>query len=327
MDEDLAEWRLAYRRMQHEMEGMGDSDDDMRENHAAAARLERLHENPPPRPNALPPAATQSAAATLTDTAIEARAAECCRATCSLLGGALLGVLKIVAAATLGMFNGALYAVMEETAPLWQAAEEKLQDLWPQIRRNICAGVAIFLQTMWAGCSRGAAGLANRSSLYLQEHFPWLHRAAADVATRAERFARETVPQALARCHGQILAWQEQHGTDNVRIIANVFAFAALVLCSNLTSALWWLGLLCCIPHALLSTMPAPAAEQEQPNIPELRPCPVCYVNQPNTAAVPCGHLLCEACMARVQRSNAAFMARCPTCNQRITGTMRVYLP
>ena len=49
--------------------------------------------------------------------------------------------------------------------------------------------------------------------------------------------------------------------------------------------------------------------------------CPVCLDDPPNTACIPCGHLLCELCAAKV----VALEYTCCTCRKEIENTVRIW--
>ncbi len=49
--------------------------------------------------------------------------------------------------------------------------------------------------------------------------------------------------------------------------------------------------------------------------------CPVCYINEVNTALLPCGHLLCSSCAQRIQNYNK----RCPKCQQLFTHINKIF--
>ncbi len=50
--------------------------------------------------------------------------------------------------------------------------------------------------------------------------------------------------------------------------------------------------------------------------------CPVCLLNQKNTAFVPCGHLFCGGCVADIQQSDQLYhrASACPLCQGAIQG-------
>ena len=49
--------------------------------------------------------------------------------------------------------------------------------------------------------------------------------------------------------------------------------------------------------------------------------CPICLDATPNTACIPCGHLLCELCAAKL----IALGHSCCTCRYKIENTVRIW--
>lgn len=74
--------------------------------------------------------------------------------------------------------------------------------------------------------------------------------------------------------------------------------------------------------HGAARHPPAPPASSAEPAPPGAPTCPVCLVNLPN-AALDCGHRVCAACLAHIQRGRPPGL--CPICREVIHEVLRLY--
>ena len=75
-------------------------------------------------------------------------------------------------------------------------------------------------------------------------------------------------------------------------------------------------------PPTEAATSAAVAMPDVTPAVDGARPCPVCFVNAPDTVLLDCKHVVCAACAATLQRQRH----KCPICRGKIKSSMKVFL-
>ncbi len=288
--------------------------------------------------------ASYCASVLATGTSLSLVVAGCCCACCWWLASPVLQILfrvmKVAGTIVLAMSQAAIRVITEEIAPF---VDEEFPRTFREIKRSIYVRLRACARATWH--SAGLLVQQMASSVYsaficILRRSPVV-RCAFSVAEQCFEYVSHTAgPALLVLCQNQMQAWQAQYGKEDTLKIVNVFSVLALLLCSNFSSALWWLGVLCATPQIILRTLPEPREEDElepeegarhgQPNT--LGPCEVCLAGLPannGPTAGPSGHVLCPGCMADLQAAatpgdQPPVLQPCPVCYDSLPNTAAV---